>query len=89
MFGKVPLQEAWDSDEVSPTAKSRVDACEEIIGMGGQDPRAFYQRGIPSVRHHGDKKHCIWQKYDRDIDEPESCLGSSVRLGERVDESHG
>lgn len=89
MFGKVPLHEAGDCDEVSPTAESRVDACEEIISMGSQNSHAFYQRGIPSVRHHGDEKHCIWQKYDWDIDEPESCLGSSVRLGEGVDESHG
>jgi hypothetical protein len=60
MFGEVPLQEARDSDDISSTSESRVDACEEIISMGSDDSRATYQRAMPSVCHHFDEKHCIW-----------------------------
>lgn len=87
-MGEVPLHEAGDSDDISPTAKSRVDACEEIISMGSNDSHHIYQRAIPSVRHHADEKHRIWQEYHRDVDDPEPRLCSSVRLGVGVDESH-
>lgn len=88
MVGKVPLHEAGDSDDFSSTTKSRVDACEEIIRMGSDNSRDIYQRAVPPVRHHAEEKHCIWQEYYRDVDDPESCLRSSVRLGKGIDESH-
>lgn len=88
MVAKVSLHEAGDSDEISPTTESRVDACEEIISMGSDNSGDIYQCAIPSVRHHAEEKHCIWQEYHRDVDDPKSCLRSSVRLGEGVDESH-
>lgn len=95
MVGKVSLHEAGDifheagdSEEISSTTESRIDACEEIISMGSDNARDIYQHTIPPVRHHADEKHCVWQEYHRDVDDPESRLRSSVRLGERVDESH-